>query len=73
MRALVVIMVDALRHDYVGPDTTPFLHSLATAGSLRSLIPPFGFEPDYTIFAGLEPFRAHVLREGDGAMARRSR
>jgi len=60
MGALVMVMVDALRHDYLGPEDTPWLTDLAGEGSRFDLVPPFGFEPDEAIFAGLSP------AEGEG-------
>lgn len=50
-----MVMVDALRHDYVNPQDAPFLNSLSVDGVGGSLIPSFGFEPDGAYFAGLAP------------------
>lgn len=56
---LLVFMLDALRHDYVTPEDAPFLHGLAQAGVSGSLVPTFGFEPDYAFLAGLFPDEAN--------------
>ena len=50
-----MVMVDALRHDYINETDAPFLHSLGRQGARGSLIPSFGFEPDGAYFAGLDP------------------
>lgn len=50
-----MIMVDALRHDYITEEDAPFLHGLAQKGAHGSLIPSFGFEPDGAYLAGLDP------------------
>jgi hypothetical protein len=50
-----MIMVDALRHDYITEEDSPFLHGLSRQGAHGSLIPSFGFEPDGAYFAGLDP------------------
>ena len=57
---LMVLLLDALRHDYVGPGC-PFLESLAQSGLRGVLTPSFGFEPDAAYLAGLHP------DEADGA------
>lgn len=54
-RLVMMVMVDALRHDYVTPEDAPFLHRMAQAGVRGSLAPSFGFEPDAAYFAGLSP------------------
>lgn len=54
-KTVILIMVDALRHDYITETDSPFLFSLAKSGALGSLIPSFGFEPDGAYFAGLDP------------------
>jgi len=48
-------MIDALRHDYITAEDSPFLHNLAEGGTSGSLIPSFGFEPDAAYFSGLNP------------------
>lgn len=59
-RLVMMVMVDALRHDYVTAADSPFLHRMAQAGVRGSLAPSFGFEPDAAYFAGLLP------QESDG-------
>jgi len=54
-KTVLMIMVDALRHDYITEEDAPFLHSLAQKGAYGSLIPSFGFEPDGAYLAGLDP------------------
>jgi len=51
----VMIQVDALRHDYITNEDSPFLFALQQKGVKGSLIPTFGFEPDAAYFAGLYP------------------
>lgn len=50
-----MIMVDALRHDYINEIDAPFIHKLALGGTYGKLQPSFGFEPDGAYFAGLHP------------------
>ena len=50
-----MIMVDALRHDYVNKTDAPFIYELAQNGTYGQLQPSFGFEPDGAYFAGLHP------------------
>lgn len=54
-KTVLMIMVDALRHDYITEEDSPFLYRLAQQGAHGSLIPSFGFEPDGAYFAGLDP------------------
>jgi hypothetical protein len=54
-RTVLMVMVDALRHDYVTEEDAPFLHGLAHRGGHGSLVPSFGFEPDGAYLAGLDP------------------
>lgn len=68
--SVLMVMVDALRHDYVTPQDAPFLHAMGVAGRMGSLAPSFGFEPDAAYFAGLTPQESDGgaqfwLREGD--------
>lgn len=59
MRSVTVfVMLDACRHDYIHPDTTPFLSALAEKGFLAPVKPTFGFEPDGAYLAGLYPDEA---------------
>jgi predicted AlkP superfamily pyrophosphatase or phosphodiesterase len=55
---LLMVMVDALRHDYITSADAPFLHAAAQAGASGSLAPSFGFEPDAAYFAGMTPEQA---------------
>lgn len=52
---VIMIMVDALRHDYLTSEHAPFMHRMAMDGIRGVLIPSFGFEPDGAYFAGLDP------------------
>jgi hypothetical protein len=66
----LLIHVDALRHDYVISEYMPFLNSLSEKGIYKTLIPPFGFEPDGAYLTGLEPEEYNggthfVLRKSD--------
>lgn len=54
-RLVMMVMVDALRHDYITAEDAPFLHRMAQSGVRGSLAPSFGFEPDAAYFAGLSP------------------
>lgn len=54
-RLVMMVMVDALRHDYVTAEDAPFLNRMAQQGVRGSLAPSFGFEPDAAYFAGLSP------------------
>ena len=54
-RLVLMVMVDALRHDYVTAQDAPFLHRMASEGVRGSLTPSFGFEPDAAYLAGLSP------------------
>lgn len=52
---LLFIQLDALRHDYIARDQTPFLWELRGEGLCGKLQPTFGFEPDGAYLAGLYP------------------
>ena len=52
---VIMVMVDALRHDYITRSNAPFMHDLASSGLHGSLVPSFGFEPDGAYFSGLDP------------------
>ncbi|MFK5891825.1 MAG: alkaline phosphatase family protein [Pseudomonadota bacterium] len=54
-KLVLMIMVDALRHDYINETDSPFLHQLSQNGTYGKLQPSFGFEPDGAYFAGLHP------------------
>ncbi len=52
---VIMIMVDALRHDYINEEHAPFLFSLKQKYMSGALKPSFGFEPDGAYLAGLDP------------------
>jgi len=57
---ILAILIDALRHDFITDEATPFLFSLRTTRTFGSsmwglLEEPFGFLPRLAIFAGLTP------------------
>jgi hypothetical protein len=53
---IVLILVDALRHDWVTPEGTPHLHALAGEGQARRLRDTFGFIGIRgALFYGLSP------------------
>ena len=52
-QVLILMQVDALRHDYITEGDAPFLYSLLDTGVSGSLVPTFGFEPDAAYLAGL--------------------
>ena len=54
-KLVLMIMVDALRHDYINDTDAPFIHKLSSEGIFGKLQPSFGFEPDGAYFAGLHP------------------
>lgn len=54
-RTVLLIMVDGLRADYVERQTMPYLRSLSEALFDCEIVPPFGFEADAALFAGLTP------------------
>lgn len=56
---LLVVLIDALRHDYLSPAASPFLHTYRERGYFRRLRPTFGFEPDAAYLAGLYPDEAN--------------
>lgn len=55
---LLFVMLDALRHDYINRNDSPYLHELAGEGLSGSVVPSFGFEPDAAYLAGLQPDEA---------------
>ena len=56
---LLFVMLDALRHDYITRDDSPYLYSLSVEGLSGSVVPSFGFEPDAAYLAGLQPDEAN--------------
>lgn len=67
MSLVVLIQIDALRHDYVDTSNSTVLHGHAQCGLSGILQPAFGFEPDGAYLAGLYPDEcdggAHFWRE----------
>ena len=51
----LLILVDALRYDYLVEQDAPFLWKLSCQGISGTLQPTFGFEPDGAYLAGLYP------------------
>lgn len=54
-KTVIMIMVDALRHDYICKEDSPFLFELKQKYMSGALKPSFGFEPDGAYLAGLDP------------------
>lgn len=54
-RILLLVHLDAFRHDYLEKHDAPFLTGLAKQGGAVRVVPPFGFEPDAAYLAGLAP------------------
>lgn len=56
MKATVLILLDAMRWDYIDKDVTPFLAACANEGHhVRKVIPGFGFCERAEILTGLPP------------------
>lgn len=55
-----IILVDALRHDYVTETSSPFLHSLCAGGTKASVVETFAFQTRPAFFAGLEPDQSGI-------------
>jgi hypothetical protein len=68
---ILLIQLDALRHDYINSTESPFLWELAQKGIWGVLQPTFGFEPDGAYLAGLYPDEcnggAHFWRNPEGS------
>jgi glycosyltransferase involved in cell wall biosynthesis len=52
---LALLLVDALRHDYVTPHTAPFLYRLMQEGASGPLIPTYGFQEHPGFLTGCLP------------------
>ena len=52
---LALLLIDALRHDYVTPQSAPFLHRLMQEGSSGPLIPTYGFQEHPGFLTGCLP------------------
>jgi len=57
MRPLLYVLVDAVRHDYVGPDRTPYLAGLGAERGLTRMRPLLGYSDSIraAIFTGAYP------------------
>ena len=56
MKATVLILLDAMRWDYIDKDVTPFLAACAKKGHhIRKVVPSFGFCERAEILTGLTP------------------
>ncbi len=55
-----VILLDALRHDFIDPDRTPFLASLKQRARSATVIETFAFQTRPSYFAGLEPEESNI-------------
>ncbi|MGA2990432.1 MAG: alkaline phosphatase family protein [Candidatus Korobacteraceae bacterium] len=54
-KLVLLVQVDALRHDYINEQNSPFIAALGREGFRGVLEPTFGFEPDGAYLAGLYP------------------
>lgn len=52
---LALILIDALRHDYVTPQSAPFLYRLMEEGTSGPLIPTYGFQEHPGFLTGCLP------------------
>lgn len=75
-RRVLCVLVDALRHDYLSPERTPFLAGLAERGSLARMRPILGYSDSIraTIFTGAYPdehgyWMEYCYRPGSPAFA----
>lgn len=50
-----IILLDALRHDFIDQTRTPFLHSLKMKSTRAEVIETYAFQTRPAFFAGLEP------------------
>ena len=55
-----VILLDALRFDYISHENTPFLHSLKNRSRRADVIETFAFQTRPAYFAGLEPEESNI-------------
>jgi len=53
-------LIDALRHDFVSREKTPFLTSIAQKGAFVKLQPTLGFEGRPAFFSGLYPEKSNI-------------
>ncbi len=54
-KTVLLILIDGFRYDYVNPDDSPFLHSLAKLNIDGAVRETFAFELRPAFFAGLHP------------------
>lgn len=50
-----LVLVDALRHDFVDAERAPFLYSLKSSAMRATLVEPFTCDPNAAYLSGLEP------------------
>ncbi|MCB0333764.1 MAG: alkaline phosphatase family protein [Bdellovibrionales bacterium] len=55
-----IILIDALRHDYLTPEGTPYLYSLKQQGVHATVTETYAFQTRPAFFAGLEPDESQV-------------
>lgn len=55
-----IILIDALRHDYVSEQDSPFLHQLKTSGVSAEVVETFAFQTRPAYFAGLNPDQSNI-------------
>lgn len=69
---LALILIDALRHDYVTPQSAPFLYTLMQEGTSGPLIPTYGFQELTGFMTGCLPNETTIghtmyVRKPDGS------
>ena len=60
MKKAFIIMLDALRHDYINPSYTPFLASLLEKSNRATVIETYAFQTRPAYFAGLTPDQSEI-------------
>jgi predicted AlkP superfamily pyrophosphatase or phosphodiesterase len=55
-----ILLIDALRHDYIDAERTPFLHTLKESATRATVIESFSFQTRPAYFAGLEPEESNI-------------
>ncbi len=55
-----IIMIDALRHDYLTPEVTPYLYNLKLQGVHATVTETYAFQTRPAFFAGLEPDESQI-------------
>lgn len=56
----LLFLIDALRHDFVSKETTPFLYEISQRGSLIKLKPTLAYEARPAFFSGLYPENSNI-------------